>query len=396
MDSLEPTDLPHILIVFSSASTAEYRVAGIPAAARAAQAIGCLAQTEDVARCVIVAGSGWAPSNDVLAESSRLAPTLKLGFSDDTPVGGTMILRGEAFVAALARRNRGRREDVRRSMYDACLNDRAVAPALLRQEDEWLKDLSRASRYILARTGKGGDGVVSRYVNRPISRSISAQLLRIPWIRPSHASLGTALLGLAMAIALFFGDRSGLWAGAVLFQAASIFDGVDGEMARATFRTSDRGATLDSVIDACTNLAFITGVTVNVGSSGDLSGAIAGGIALVTLALGLLLIGRHADAAGEPMNFDVVKRHFRKAGRRSRAMELLIHLTMRDFFAAACAFLIVVGLTHWLLLAFATIAVGWFAVTVTVLAKIAASTSGSGRRGATEGGAFDSHRMAGR
>jgi hypothetical protein len=83
------------------------------------------------------------------------------------------------------------------------------------------------------------------------------------------------------------------------------------------------------------------------------------------------------------MNFDVIKRHFRKARRRSRAMELLIHLTMRDFFAAACAILILVGLTHWLLLAFATIAVGWFAVTLTVLARIAPSTPCRGRHGAT-------------
>jgi CDP-L-myo-inositol myo-inositolphosphotransferase len=51
-------------------------------------------------------------------------------------------------------------------------------------------------------------------------------------------------------------------------------------------------------------------------------------------------------------------------------MECLIHLTMRDFFAAASAVMVVAGLTHLLLLAFATVALGWFTVTALVLFKI--------------------------
>jgi len=48
--------------------------------------------------------------------------------------------------------------------------------------------------------------------------------------------------------------------GALLFQAASMFDGVDGEIARATYRTSRSGAALDSAIDAATNFAAMLGI----------------------------------------------------------------------------------------------------------------------------------------
>jgi hypothetical protein len=42
---------------------------------------------------------------------------------------------------------------------------------------------------------------------------------------------------------------------------------------------------------------------------------------------------------------------------------------MRNFYAAACALLIVAGLVHFVLLTFATVAVGWFCVVAVVLAQ---------------------------
>jgi CDP-L-myo-inositol myo-inositolphosphotransferase len=362
--------LPHIIIVFSSAAAAEYRVAGIPAAARAVHAIGAIAEQDGVDRCSIFVDETWVPSGVLVSECRRLAPDFPAAFSAKPAIRNALIIRGEAFVASLARRPSERtRETVLPALFDASIKGVVSIPPASGRPDAGVKMLRRANRNVLTGTGKGGDGIVSRYINRPISRAISCQLLRIPAVTPFHASLGTALLGLVMAAALFFGGEVGLVAGALLFQAASIFDGVDGEIARATYRTSDEGATLDSIIDAFTNLAFITGVTVNVGFAGDASGAVAGSIALVTLAAGLLLIGRHARTMGEPMNFDVIKRHFRSKGRASRLSECLIHLTMRDFFAAACAIMVVLGYTHLLLFAFATISLGWLAVTATVLGQ---------------------------
>ena len=69
----------------------------------------------------------------------------------------------------------------------------------------------------------------------------------------------TRLLALAMLPVLLLGGETGLILGGILFQAASVLDGVDGEMARATFRTSPSGATLDSAVDIATNLLFVAG-----------------------------------------------------------------------------------------------------------------------------------------
>jgi 1L-myo-inositol 1-phosphate cytidylyltransferase / CDP-L-myo-inositol myo-inositolphosphotransferase len=84
-------------------------------------------------------------------------------------------------------------------------------------------DLARAdaTAEILRRTGKATDGPVSRWINRPVSRVLSAMLLRIPGFRPAHATAGTVALALTMFWALVFGGYWGLLAGAVLFQAAS-------------------------------------------------------------------------------------------------------------------------------------------------------------------------------
>jgi CDP-L-myo-inositol myo-inositolphosphotransferase len=136
-----------------------------------------------------------------------------------------------------------------------------------------------ASRQIVASTGKSGDGIVSRYVNRPISRAITRVLLRFPGIRPHHATAAAGAIGILMAASLLVGGKAGLLLGAILFQLASIVDGVDGEIARATFRSSSAGAMWDSLTDAATNISFIGGVTVNLWLRGFEDAAAADGIA---------------------------------------------------------------------------------------------------------------------
>src|SRR4051812_23627444 len=122
---------------------------------------------------------------------------------------------------------------------------------------------SAAARQVLRETAKDSDGIVSKYLNRPLSRAISALLLQVPGFRPLHATIGTALIALAMGYELLFGGRHGLVWGGILFHAASVFDGVDGEVARATYRSSARGAFLDTIVDMMTNFLFYVGVTVS-------------------------------------------------------------------------------------------------------------------------------------
>lgn len=321
----------------------------------------------------MVEGS-WAPSDACIADCTRLAPGIALTFaqlwsgSAQTRLAqvDTCHLDGEALVCAVAN---SQAESTVQVLRRAMMAASQPADRRWQSEEQHLAALRRAGHAIVAATGKPGDGVVSRYVNRPISQAISRMLLQLPGIAPFHASLGNAILGIAMAICLLFGGSMGLMLGAILFQAASIFDGVDGEVARATFRTSDKGAMLDSLIDALTNLAFISGITINLALTGNMPAASAGFGGLVMLAIGLFLIGRRARQSGQPVNFDVIKVHFRR--KPSPIMQGLIWLTMRDFFAAAGALLILAGLTHQALFAFAIVAAGWLLVTLIVLARTA-------------------------
>lgn len=348
--------LPRVEIVFRDPAMAEYRVAGVPAAARAAQIVARAFPYGGV-DCTILTGHPWRPSAACREECARLAPILPIAHAEDAgpQTGPSSVLRldGPTLVLAMA------------TLPKESPSQDLLATAAIPPDPH--AALRRASRAIVAATGKPGDGIVSRFVNRPISQRISAILLRIQGILPLHVTFGNAVLGLVMALCLLLGGRTGLLMGAVLFQAASILDGVDGEMARATDRTSDRGAMLDSLVDALTNLAFILGVTINLGISGDVSAALAGMAGLVMLASGLFLIGRRAKTSGQPVNFDVIKVHFRK--RRSKVMQWLIWFTMRDFFAAAGALLILVGWTRGALFAFATVAAGWLTVTLTILLR---------------------------
>lgn len=226
-------------------------------------------------------------------------------------------------------------------------------------------DGKRTTRRILQQTGKPGDGVVSRWLNRPISRRISGLLLRVPAIRPIHATFGTAFLAALMFAMLIEEGRAGLVLGALLFQAASIFDGVDGEVARATFRTSRRGAAIDSAVDMATNLLFIAGLTIHAAVSGGSAIAYVGAWGFGALALGLLLIGWNAVAAGEPLNFDLLKRVHKSATPGSgapAAMRFATAVASRDFFALLFAVMAIAGLAEASLYLFAIAVTIWLAV----------------------------------
>lgn len=356
---------PLAVVLFSSIAAAEFNVAGLPAAARALGEIAAAG----VPRCAIAIPGGWSPDAETLAELERLAGPMPIACVDSTIPGifgreAVLLVAGEQLIAAVPL-GETRAENVARharatfAAFNDALAQTPPVPAPLSET------YHRASAAIIAATSKPGDGIVSRHINRPISQTISKLLLRFPAIRPIHATIGTAVLAIAMAAALLLGGEAGLIWGAALFQAASIFDGVDGEIARATFRTSAGGAMLDSLIDAATNLGFIAGVAVNLYLRGDTAAGIAGGISMALLAVGLALIGRVAKASKRPFTFNGVKE--RVGAGKSRVMEWLTWLTSRDFFALAAAVLIIVGLAPLAMFAFAVVTVGWLTVVLVVL-----------------------------
>lgn len=212
---------------------------------------------------------------------------------------------------------------------------------------------------IVRATGKPGDGLVSRWLNRPISQRLTMVMLAIPGARPIHVTLFNAALALAMFAVTLGGGEAGMILGGILFQTASILDGVDGEMARATFRTSNKGATLDSAVDIATNLLFVTALTVHLAlRDHDVIGWV--GAWAVTLSIvGGLLIARQVRAGGGPLGFDLLKRSGRIGGIVDLVYWAVQTLTSRDCFAFLYMALIIVGLERTALWIYAGVGTVW-------------------------------------
>lgn len=102
------------------------------------------------------------------------------------------------------------------------------------------------------------DGLVSRYLNRPLSRPAARALARTP-ITPNAATVFTLFLAVAAA-----GTTAMGWAivGGIAIQAVSVIDGVDGDLARLKGMSTRFGGVLDAVTDRYADALIIGGMTV--------------------------------------------------------------------------------------------------------------------------------------
>jgi 1L-myo-inositol 1-phosphate cytidylyltransferase / CDP-L-myo-inositol myo-inositolphosphotransferase len=294
--------------VFASARDADARIAGVAAAARAVKALADAGAAEIRLRI----GDGAAPAPATIADIERL--------------------RGPATVAV----------------------EHGAGPAT-RLPSAW--EIVRA-------TGKPGDGLISRWLNRPISQRLTLLVLTIAAARPIHVTLFNAALALVMFAVTLFGGEAGLVLGGILFQTASVLDGVDGEMARATFRTSKSGATLDSAVDIATNLLFVIALTIHLAlRDQDVIGWV--GAWAVTLSIvGGMLIARQVRAGGGPLGFDLLKRSGRIGGVVDLIYWAVQTLTGRDCFAFLYMALIIAGLERTALWIYAGVGTVWLSYVI--------------------------------
>ena len=102
------------------------------------------------------------------------------------------------------------------------------------------------------------DGIVSRNLNRRLSRP-AARLLGHTPVTPNQVSV--ASLGVALGSFLCFAYGYPI-AAALLAQASSVADGVDGDLARLKGLTSAFGGFMDSVIDRYADALIILGLTL--------------------------------------------------------------------------------------------------------------------------------------
>ena len=125
----------------------------------------------------------------------------------------------------------------------------------------------RAERRLVWSLRKSADGIAAKLLNRRISLPLSWLLCRTP-IHPNHVTIVAFLCALTGGITL---SRGGYLAGVIgmlLVESGSIIDGIDGELARLKFQFSKLGQWLDTVADDLGNIAYTSGVAINLHLAG--------------------------------------------------------------------------------------------------------------------------------
>jgi CDP-L-myo-inositol myo-inositolphosphotransferase len=146
------------------------------------------------------------------------------------------------------------------------------------QDVDTPEDLNQARR-LLRRSLRGSrDGPVSHHLNRPVSTRLSMALAPL---RPSPDLVSWVAFVIAVLAAWLLGGRHGV-AGGLLAQAASIVDGVDGELARLQLRAGPWGAMLDGVLDRLGDAALLAGLAVWAGAGRPGVGVLVLTVAAVT------------------------------------------------------------------------------------------------------------------
>lgn len=123
----------------------------------------------------------------------------------------------------------------------------------------------------LCGSGKSQDGLVSRSLNRPISRVVTRLLLRFP-TTPNAWTLLIFPIPIAASLILLHGTYGSFLWGLLLFQVFSVLDGCDGEIARAKFLESERGRRLDDLFDVLSNILLVLGLGFGLSRQANLAG----------------------------------------------------------------------------------------------------------------------------
>jgi phosphatidylglycerophosphate synthase len=171
-----------------------------------------------------------------------------------------------------------------------------------------------AERRLWASLTSSADGIVDRFLYRPLGRYLSKILIRAPF-SPNQVSIVSMLVGIFSA---WFFARGYFISGALLLQLSASVDCVDGDLARALYKESRLGKWLDLVGDQFVHVAVFAGIGFGLAASDPASPALALGISAVL---------------GTIISFAVIVRLMqRKNGDRSSALEKLIDAaTSRDF-----------------------------------------------------------------
>jgi phosphatidylglycerophosphate synthase len=222
---------------------------------------------------------------------------------------------------------------------------------------------------------KPQDGFVSRFLNRPISRRITCFLLKFP-IHPNAWTISIFVLPLVAGAFLVRGDYTSVVGGAAVFQAFSILDGCDGEIARAKNLESKLGERLDYFCDFLASLIYVLALGLGLHHSAE--GIICA--SLITANEWLLHGKNEMQMVSTTLHESFYARHHGMIGHSGllnfgdQFVWWVFQLTKRDMAVLVFLLLALVGRADWILHLWTMVAGA--SLVLTTIATIRSSVSG--------------------
>lgn len=121
-----------------------------------------------------------------------------------------------------------------------------------------------AQCYVAARQARGGGFLYTQTVSDRLGTAVAAVGMRLG-AHPTYLTLVNLVLGIGGSVAIIASRSPSLIAplpiaGVVLWQAAYIFDCADGQLARATGKTSAHGGSVDTLVDVAVQISVVAAV----------------------------------------------------------------------------------------------------------------------------------------
>ena len=212
---------------------------------------------------------------------------------------------------------------------------------------------AEGERKLLASVRKATDGPIARRINRPISVAISRWLVRTP-VSPNMLSVANLGVGLLSAGVATLGGYWNFLISGLLFQLASVLDGVDGEVAKLTLQSTKQGEWIDTACDQLSYVAALVGLLIGVARSDlppfFLQTGILGLISAVVGIASIMIYLARQRTSGSALS---VKYGFQSGtGIISRVMRVMQYLTKRDVMAFVVMMLAIFGLLPWFVVAY--------------------------------------------
>lgn len=121
------------------------------------------------------------------------------------------------------------------------------------------RDVPRAERFLVAKSGKPTDGIYSNF-NRKLSRPF-VRFLTHTRATPNMVTLAGLLVAILSAFLYARGSYASYIAGAILFFISGLIDEMDGMLARLKFLESTFGTWFEGFVDNVTYLLLFAGMT---------------------------------------------------------------------------------------------------------------------------------------